>query len=110
MTAPRFFLIDGSAYFYRAFYAVRGLSTSAGMPTNAVYGFTTMLTRILKAESPDAVAVVFDAPGRTFRDDVYAEYKANRDETPEDLGRVCLTLEGLADGASGEPLCMEDRS
>jgi DNA polymerase-1 len=81
------FLVDGSSYVYRAFYAVRNLATSAGLPTNAVFGFTSMLLKVLRAEKPQAAAVVFDAPGRTFRDDMYADYKATRDATPEDLVR-----------------------
>lgn len=83
----RLFLIDGSSYFYRAFYAVRGLATAAGLPTNAAFGFVTMLVRVLKEQEPDAIGVVFDAPGKTFRDDLYAEYKATREAMPEDLVR-----------------------
>ena len=83
----RFFLIDGSSYFYRAFYAVKGLSTSAGLPTNAAFGFTNMLVRVLKTHDPDAVGVVFDAPGPTFRDALYKDYKATREAMPEDLVR-----------------------
>ena len=83
----RLFLIDGSSYFYRAFFAVRGLVNSKGMPTNAAYGFTSMLHKILKSKSPEAIAVVFDAPGKTFRDDWYPEYKATRDPMPEDLSK-----------------------
>src|SRR6185503_9258680 len=83
----RLFLIDGSSYFYRAFFAVRGLVNSKGMPTNAAYGFTNMLYKILKAKDPEAIAVVFDAPGKTFRDEMYAEYKATREAMPEDLVR-----------------------
>jgi DNA polymerase-1 len=83
--APRLFLIDGSSYFYRAFFAVRGLVNSRGMPTNAAYGFTTMLLRVLKEQDPEAIAVVFDAPGKTFRDEMFTEYKATREAMPEDL-------------------------
>src|SRR5947208_15574316 len=83
----RLFLIDGSSYFYRAFFAVRGLVNSKGMPTNATYGFTNMLFKILKAKDPEAIAVVFDAPGKTFRDDLYKDYKATRQAMPEDLAR-----------------------
>ncbi|HYE98563.1 MAG TPA: DNA polymerase, partial [Planctomycetota bacterium] len=84
---PRLYLIDGSSYVYRAFYAIRSLATTQGLPTNAVYGFTTMLLKVLKTHEPDALAVVFDAPGRTFRDDLYTEYKATRQAAPEDLVR-----------------------
>jgi DNA polymerase-1 len=83
----RLFLVDGSSYFYRAFFAVRGLATSTGLPTNAAFGFTNMLVRILKGKEPEAVGVVFDAPGPTFRDEMYPEYKATRDPIPEELVR-----------------------
>ena len=83
----RLFLIDGSSYFYRAFFAVRGLVNSRGMPTNAAYGFTTMLIRVLKEQEPEALAVVFDAPGKTFRDEMYKDYKATREAMPEDLAK-----------------------
>jgi DNA polymerase-1 len=85
--ARRLFLIDASSYVYRAFYAVRGLATSKGLPTNAVYGFTSMLVHVLKNLEAEAVGVVFDAPGKTFRDDLFAAYKATRQATPEDLVR-----------------------
>lgn len=81
----RLILIDGSHAFYRAFYAIRGLATSKGMPTNAIYGFTTMLAKILNIFEPKLVAVAFDAAGPTFRERMYQEYKANRPEMPEDL-------------------------
>jgi DNA polymerase-1 len=85
--SPAFYLIDGSSYVYRAFYAVRGLSTSRGLPTNAVLGFTSMLLKVLRQRAPERIGVVFDAPGRTFRDEMYADYKATREATPEDLVR-----------------------
>src|SRR6187402_778142 len=104
----RLFLIDGSSYFYRAFFAVRGLVNSKGMPTNAIYGFTNMLNKILKSKDPEAIAVIFDAPGKTFRDEMYADYKATRPamniETLE-IGGVeaddvigTLAKRGLAEG------------
>jgi DNA polymerase-1 len=71
-------LVDGSGQFYRAFHAIRGLATSRGLPTNATYGFTTMLRKMLQDEKPEHVAVLFDPPGPTFRHEQYAEYKANR--------------------------------
>ena len=81
----RLYLIDGSSYIYRAYYAIRHLSTGKGFPTNAVYGFTTMLLKIVRDEQPDYLAVVFDPRGPTFRKDLYPEYKANRTAMPEDL-------------------------
>ena len=79
------YLIDGSAYIHRAFHAIRGLASSSGLPTNAVYGFTRMLLKLLEDKTPEYVAVLFDAKGPTFRHERYAEYKANRPPMPEDL-------------------------
>ena len=75
---PRLLLLDGHSLAYRAFYAlpVENFSTTTGQPTNAVYGFTSMLVKVLGDEQPDGIAVVFDHPGRTFRDDLDADYKA----------------------------------
>ena len=83
--APRLYLIDGSSYIFRAFHAVPLLTNKAGLPTNAVFGFTNMLLKLVNEERPDGLAVVFDAGGPTFRDEVYAEYKAHRAPTPEEL-------------------------
>src|SRR3954470_23708395 len=77
-------LIDGLSLAYRAFYALPSdLATPAGTITNAVFGFTSMLVKVLGDEHPDGIAVVFDAPGPTFRNDLDADYKANRKETPD---------------------------
>jgi len=81
------FLVDGSSYFYRAFFGLRGLATSKGFPSNAIYVFTNMLVKVLKQQAPKYLAIVFDAPGRTFRDDLYKDYKAHRPPMPEDLVR-----------------------
>ena len=70
-------LIDGSSYLYRAFHALPPLTSSRGEPTGAVLGVLNMLHKLIKEESPDCVAVVFDAPGRTFRDELFEEYKAH---------------------------------
>ena len=78
-------LVDGSSYLYRAFHAMPSLTNSKGEPTGAVYGVVAMLKRLVKDYRPDYVAVVFDAPGKTFRDDMYAEYKANRPSMPGEL-------------------------
>jgi DNA polymerase-1 len=83
--SPRLFLIDGSSYIYRAYYAIRQLSNSKGQATNAVFGFTNMLLKVMREERPDHLAVVFDAKGPSFRKDLYPEYKANRAAMPEDL-------------------------
>jgi len=80
-----FYLIDGSSYIYRAFYAIGRLSNSKGMPTQAIYGFNQMILKVLRDEDPDYVCVVFDAPGHTFRSEIYEDYKATRQKMPEDL-------------------------
>jgi DNA polymerase-1 len=82
---PKLFLIDGSSYIYRAFYAIGHLSNSKGLPTNAIFGFTQMLLKVLKDHQPDYLAVTFDSKAPTFRSEVYKEYKANRPSMPEGL-------------------------
>jgi DNA polymerase-1 len=82
---PKLFLIDGSSYIYRAFFALPPLSNSKGFPTNATLGFTNMLLKVLREKKPDYLAVVFDAPGPTFRHEVFGNYKANRPPMPENL-------------------------
>ena len=84
---PTLTLIDGSGFVFRAYHALPHLSTTKGVPTNAVYGFTTMLLKALREHSPTHVALVFDAARRTFRHDIDATYKANREEAPSDLVR-----------------------
>ncbi|MFO7812084.1 MAG: DNA polymerase I [Pelovirga sp.] len=81
----RLYLVDGSSYIYRAYFAIRHLSNSKGEATNAIYGFTTMLLTLLRQEQPDHIAVIFDSKGPTFRKDLYPDYKANRSAMPEDL-------------------------
>jgi DNA polymerase-1 len=82
---PKLFLIDGSSYIFRAFYAIGHLSNTKGLPTNAVYGFTQMLLKVLKQYQPDYLAITFDSKAPTFRSEVYKEYKANRPTMPEGL-------------------------
>ena len=92
------YLIDGSSYIFRAFFGVRQvLSTSKGLPTNALYGFTTMLQKVVREEKPDYLAVAFDSPEKTFRHKVYPEYKANRSEPPEDLAKQFPYFEPLVE-------------
>ncbi len=79
------YLIDGNSYFYRAFHAIRELSNSKGFPTNAIYGFTTMLLKIVREKKPDALAIVFDSPVPTERHRMYEAYKAHRPEMPDAL-------------------------
>jgi len=80
-----FFIIDGSSYIYRAFFAIRRLTNSRGMATQAVYGFFTMLLKVLRERKPDYICVVFDAPGRGFRHEMSDTYKATRQAMPEEL-------------------------
>ena len=82
---PKFVLVDGSNYLFRAFYAIRELSNSKGFPTNAIYGFTTMLMKLLRDQDPDYIAVAFDVKGPTFRHEAYDGYKATRKATPDTL-------------------------
>ncbi len=87
-------LVDGSSYLYRAFYALPPLTSATGEPTGAVYGVANMLRKLLKDYAPDHVAVVFDAKGKTFRDELFEAYKANRPPMPDDLrGQVEPLLE-----------------
>ncbi|NCT66522.1 MAG: DNA polymerase I [Rhodanobacteraceae bacterium] len=83
-SSPRLVLIDGSSYLYRAFHALPPLSNAAGEPTGALFGVVNMLRATLK-EKPEYVAFVADAPGPTFRDELYAQYKAHRPPMPDDL-------------------------
>jgi DNA polymerase-1 len=85
MNARKLILVDGSSYLYRAFHALPPLSNSKGEPTGAVLGVLNMLNKMIKEESPERIAVVFDAPGRTFRDDLFDQYKAHRVPMPDDL-------------------------
>lgn len=84
-SASKVHLIDGSGYIYRAFYAIRSLSTAQGEPTNAVYGFATMIQKVLDDEKPEYVAITFDSTRHTFRQRLYPAYKAHRPPAPEDL-------------------------
>ena len=81
----RLVLVDGSGYIFRAFHALPPMTRRDGTPVNAVYGFTAMLMKLVDDLQPDHVAVVFDVARKTFRSDIYPEYKANRSEPPEDL-------------------------
>jgi DNA polymerase-1 len=83
---PRLFLVDGSAYIFRAFFAIPPtLKNSAGLPTNAIFGFTNILLKFLKQYQPEYVAVALDAGRETFRNEMFAGYKGNRPEAPADL-------------------------
>lgn len=96
---PRLLLIDGHSMAYRAFFALpaENFATTTGQTTNAVYGFTSMLINLLRDEAPTHVAVAFDVSSETFRKQTYADYKATRDETPQEFrGQIPLIEEVLA--------------
>ena len=79
------YLIDGTSFCYRAYYAIRELSTSKGMPTNAIYGVVNMLRKLIKEYEPKMMTVVFDMKGPTTRHEKYEEYKIHRKPMPDDL-------------------------
>jgi len=85
MSDGKIVLVDGSSYLYRAYHALPKLTSSRGEPTGAIHGVLNMIARLMAEEDTEHFVVVFDAPGKTFRDDLYPEYKANRDAMPDDL-------------------------
>jgi DNA polymerase-1 len=85
MNKSTIYLIDGSAYVYRAYHAISHLSNSSGLPTNAVFGFTRMLIKLIEDKNPQYLVMVFDSKGPTFRHEKYSQYKANRPPMPDDL-------------------------
>ena len=101
--SPDLVLVDGSSYVYRAFHALPPLSNSRGEPTGAVLGVLNMLLKFLKDYQPRRIAVVFDAPGKTFRDELFAEYKAQRPGMPDDLRAQVAPLLSIIQ-AQGLPL------
>ncbi len=98
-------LVDGSSYLYRAFHAMPALTNSKGFPTGAAYGVINMLRRLLNDYQPDLIAVVFDAKGKTFRNDLYPEYKANRLSMPDELGQQIKPIHDII-RALGIPIIM----
>ena len=101
--APCLWLVDGSSYLYRAFHALPPLTSSRGEPTGAVLGVLNMLNKLVKEEHPALLAVIFDAPGPTFRDELFEEYKSHRPPMPDDLrAQVQPLLDAV--GAMGLPL------
>ena len=104
---PPLVLVDGSSYLFRAYYALPDLTTKAGEPTGAIRGVISMIRKLAKDYPGSPVAVVFDAPGKTFRDDMYSEYKANRSSMPDDLREQIQPIHDLI-RAMGLPLvCVE---
>ena len=105
---PRLFLIDGSSQMYRAYHAIRGLTGPDGKSTNAVYGFATMLRKLIADQKPEYIAASFDLAGPTFRDDIAADYKAHREPMPSDLAeQVPLVREACE--ALGVPVLTFER-
>lgn len=95
----KLYLVDGMSHIYRAYHAIQGLTNKKGLPTNAIYGFTNMIRKLLQEEKPEYLGVAIDVPGLTVRHAQYAEYKATRRPMPEDLAeqipyifRVCEVL------------------
>jgi DNA polymerase-1 len=87
MDNKKFVLVDGSYYMFRAYHGMPELNNGKGEPTGAIFGVINMLRKLINEYQPDYLAVVFDAKGKTFRNDMYAEYKAHRPPMPDDL--VC---------------------
>ncbi|MCF7986609.1 MAG: DNA polymerase I [Methylovulum sp.] len=102
----RIILVDGSSFLFRAYHAVPPLSSPAGLPTNAIHGVTNMLRKLMAEYHNDDICVVFDAPGKTFRNELYAQYKAHRPPMPEDLRVQIEPLQQLI-RAMGLPLIIE---
>lgn len=100
-------LVDGSSYLYRAFHALPPLTTSSGQPTGAVRGVAAMLRKLIKDYDPQYMAVIFDAKGKTFRDELFEQYKSNRPPMPDDLREQVQPLHDLI-RAMGLPLIIED--
>ena len=103
-----FILVDGSSYLFRAFYAPPHLTNSAGEPTGAIYGVVNMLRSLLKKYKPSHMAVVFDAKGKTFRNDIYDEYKANRPPMPDDLRQQIEPLHNIVKALGLPLLCIDN--
>jgi DNA polymerase-1 len=94
---PKLYLVDAMSNIHRAYHAIQRLSTSAGRPTNAIYGFVTMLRKMLREHTPDYLAVAWDGPQRTLRHEQYAEYKANRQPMADDLASQVPVIRQILD-------------
>ncbi len=101
------YLIDGSAYIYRAYHAIRHLSSSSGLPTNAVYGFTRMILKLMEERRPEYSVICFDSRGPTFRHRLYSDYKANRPPMPEDMSVQLPYIRDITGGFNLPSLKME---
>ena len=108
MAAPVLYLIDGNSLLYRSFYAIQGLSTSSGFPTNAIYGFVMTLRKLLAEDKPEYLGIVFDAPGAKVRREMFKDYKAHRKPMPDDLQKQIPKLKEVL-RAFRIPLLENDR-
>ncbi|MCB9493817.1 MAG: DNA polymerase I [Desulfobacteraceae bacterium] len=97
MTKKTIYIVDGTAYIYRNYHAIKNLSTKEGIPTNAIFGFTRTLINLLNEKQPQYISVCFDAKGKTFRNEIYDKYKANRPPMPQDLA---LQIDGVKNTVS----------
>ncbi len=104
--SPRLILVDGSSFLFRAYHAVPPLSSPNGLPTNAIHGVTNMLRKLLSTYHSDYISVIFDAPGKTFRHELYSQYKAHRPPLADDLRVQIKPLHNII-RAMGLPLIME---
>ena len=105
---PKLCLIDGSSYLYRAFHALPSLSNAEGQHTGAIFGVANMLKRLLEQHQPERVAVVFDAPGKNFRHELFADYKANRPPMPDELRSQIEPLYALIDAMGLKRVIVDD--
>ncbi|MEO6222958.1 MAG: 5'-3' exonuclease H3TH domain-containing protein [Vicinamibacterales bacterium] len=105
---PRIFLIDGNSQMYRAYHAIRGLTGPDGKSTNAIYGFVNMLRKLIADHHPDYIVASFDLPGRTFRDDLAADYKANRTPMPSDLAEQVAVVHAACEAMGVPNLTVEN--
>lgn len=103
---PRLYIIDGYGYIYRAFFALPKMNNSKGFPTNALYGFTNMIRKLLNEEKPDYIAVALDGPERTFRHDSYEAYKIDRPDMPDDLSQQLPLIQEICH-ALGLPILQQ---
>src|SRR3982750_2573616 len=105
---PSLFIVDGSNNVYRSYFAIRGLTNSSGLATNAVYGFTPMLRKMLKDHDPDCVAVAFDIGRATTRHEAFADYKKDRRPMPDDLAIQLPLVNEVLDGFRIPVIGVED--
>ncbi len=104
---PPFILVDGSSYLFRAYHAMPGFSNSRGEPTGTIYGVINMIRRLLKDYQPQHIAIIFDAKGKTFRNDMYPEYKANRPPMPDELREQIAPIHEIIRAMGLPLLCVE---